>query len=423
MRVLLDTGGLFLYTNPMQKLLIQEFISSHPDWERILLEKPYCLNIQRDSKFGRNFLLFKYDQIDSDFSIPLVRECRGLILDADTLEPVCVPFFKFFNAEEKHADEIDWKTAWSSEKLDGSLTKVVRLGNDLLVSTNGTIDAYKAPIQDQIGFVGKTFGDLFEMAVANAKDRYDRISLENHYAREDWHLPPMDWFRNLLQEGHTYMFELTSRYNHIVVKFGDPEIHLIGIRDNRTFREIEFFNHPLSRFFHTPELFRLGTLKEVEEAAERLDADHEGFVVCDGDFRRVKVKSTTYCHLHHLRGEGGTPSFERGIEIVRKNELDEVLAYFPEFREHLERIKSDLDDLVERLESEWLKFSCVRHYLKTRKEQALAILSEEGFGKKFSGVGFSLLDGRVSSVREWIEKCPAKNLVKYLGYKEDKVEN
>ena len=407
----------------MQKLLIQEFISSHSDWERILPEKPYCLNIQRDSKFGRNLVLFKYNQIESDFSIPLVRECRGLILDADTFEPVCVPFFKFFNAEETHADEIDWKTAWSSEKLDGSICKVVRLGNDLLISTNGTIDAYKAPIQDQIGFVGKTFGDLFEMAVANAKERYDRISFENHYAREDWHLTPMDWFRNLLQEGYTYMFELTSRYNHIVVKFGDPEIHLIGIRDNRTFREIEFFNHPLSRFFHTPELFGLGTLKEVEEAAEKLDANHEGFVVCDGNFRRVKVKSSTYVAIHHLRGEGGAPSFERGIEIVRKNELDEVLTYFPEFREHLEKIRSDLDTLVERLDSGWDLLRKNLSGLPSRKDQALFIMSDKCFGKKFSGIGFSLLDGKVSSAREWIEKCPARNLVKYLGYKEVNVEN
>lgn len=101
------------------KLDIQWFMEQNPDWERVLQEKPYCISIQRDNVLGRNLILFKYDQIESDFSLNLVRQCRGLILDEDTLEPVCVPFFKFFNAGESHADEIDWSTAWTSEKKDG----------------------------------------------------------------------------------------------------------------------------------------------------------------------------------------------------------------------------------------------------------------------------------------------------------------
>jgi len=80
-----------------KELDIQKFIREHSDWERALMEKPYCIGIQKDRMFGRNLVLFKYSQIDSDFHLPIVRECRGLILDRDTLEPVCVPFFKFGN--------------------------------------------------------------------------------------------------------------------------------------------------------------------------------------------------------------------------------------------------------------------------------------------------------------------------------------
>ena len=401
----------------MKKLHIQWFIEQNADWEKILTEKPYCISIQRDTVFGRRLILFKYDQIDSDFTLPLVRECRGLILDEDTLEPVCVPFFKFFNAGESNAAEIDWKTAWTSEKLDGSIIKVVRLGYNLLVSTNGTINAYGAPIQDQIGFVGQTFGSLFEMAVSNAKDAYDKLSLENHYAREDWLLTPMWWLMNLLQEGYTYMFELTSPYNKVVVQWHDTMIHFIGCRDNRTFQEFKFFEHPLAKFFHTPDVFKLGNLKEVESAAEKLDCNHEGFVVCDANFNRNKVKSTTYVSLHHMKNNG-VLSFERGVEIVRGNELDEVLTYFPEFAEHLNRIKADFDAMAEKLESAWEKFKRIKDCLSTRKDQALAIMSDDGFGKKFAGVGFALLDGKISSVKEWLETSPAKNLVKFLGYKE-----
>lgn len=394
-----------------KKLDIQWFIEQNSDWERLLQEKPYCITIQRDNVLGRNLILFKYDQIESDFSLRLVRQCRGLILDEDTLEPVCVPFFKFFNAGEIHADEIDWKTAWTSEKIDGSIIKVVKLGNELLVSTNGTIDAYKAPIQDQIGFVGKTFGGLFELALVDTlkKANVGKACLE-------WYLTPTQHLASLLEEGFTYMFELTSQYNKVVVTWHEPKLWFIGCRNNETMEEVRFSDHYLSKIFDTPKTFPLTNLKEVQEAAEKLDCNHEGFVVCDGKFGRNKVKSSTYVALHHMKNNG-VLSFERGIEIVRGNELDEVLTYFPEFSEHLLKIKKDYEELIEKLKSEWLKFNCVKHYLHTRKDMALVITNKDCFGK-FSGVGFALLDEKFHSVDEWAKATPAKNLVKYLGYKE-----
>ena len=67
-----------------QMLHIQKFITEHSDWEALLQEKPYCITISRDVKFGHNLIMFKYSQIDSNFNEALVRECRGLILDEDT---------------------------------------------------------------------------------------------------------------------------------------------------------------------------------------------------------------------------------------------------------------------------------------------------------------------------------------------------
>lgn len=405
-----------------KKLDIQWFIEQHSDWEKLLSEKPYCLAIQRDKALGRNLVLFKYDQIESDMGLRLVRQCRGLILDEDTLEPVCVPFFKFFNAGETHADEIDWKTAWTSEKIDGSIIKVVKLGNGLLVSTNGTIDAYKAPIQDQIGFVGKTFGGLFELALLKAMENERKGK-----AGPDWMLTPTQWLSSKLEEGFTYMFELTSQYNKVVVSWHEPKLWFIGCRDNGTMEEIRFSDHPLSKAFDTPQVFPLTNLKEVQESAEMLDCNHEGFVVCDAGFRRNKVKSSTYVSLHHMKNNG-ILSYERGLEIVRGNELDEVLAYFPEFREHLKAIKAkydamlaDLSSLEERMK-DWMKETGVdgQPWLiesggKMRKDLAVWAFKNT----KLTGVVFALADHKVESAKAWLEASPTKNLCKILGLKGD----
>ena len=390
-------------------LHIQKFITEHSDWEALLQEKPYCITISRDVKFGHNLIMFKYSQIDSNFNEALVRECRGLILDEDTLEPICVPFFKFGNYGESYCPEIDWKSCWVGEKLDGSLIKMSRIGDDILWSTNGTIDAFKAPLADQIGCVAKSFGELAYFAVLDNYCKARNLSVSDCIDSGCVD----SWLKSIVKPGFTYMFELTSPFNKVVVQWRETRLNFLGVRNNETLQETYFSDHELKYIFNTPKVFPLGSIDDCVKAANELDCNNEGFVVCDKNFNRVKIKSPTYVALHHMKNNG-VLSYERGIEIVRGNELEEVLTYFPEFKDHLEQIKEKYDFLVSRLEASWDGFNTSVTALAPRKEAAIWIT------KNFDipGVGFALLDGKVKSVKEWIEKCPAKNLVKWLGFKE-----
>jgi hypothetical protein len=96
------------------------FINTHPNWRDLLTNSPFNLIIKEDE----NYLLFEYNQQNADFTIDLVRECRGLILTKNDFTPVCVPFFKFGNYGEAYVDSIDWKTAVAQDKLDGSIIKL-----------------------------------------------------------------------------------------------------------------------------------------------------------------------------------------------------------------------------------------------------------------------------------------------------------
>jgi hypothetical protein len=89
------------------------------------------------------------------------------------------------------------------------------------------------------------------------------------------------------------------------------------------------------------------------------------------------------------------------------------LTYFPEFKEHLEKIKDDYNAFVKKLDDSWNVIS--KMSFETRKDAAIAIQKEFG---KYAGIGFSLLDKKVSSPEEWAMNVPANNLVKSLGYKE-----
>ena len=407
----------------MKKLAVQQFIEQHSDWEKLLQEKPYCMTISRDKMFGRNLVMLKYSQIGSDFKNEIVRECRGLILDEDTFEPVCVPFFKFGNYGESYCPEIDWKSCWVGEKLDGSLIKIVRIGNNLLWSTNGTIDAFKAPLAEQIGCLAKSFGELAWWAVVDnwrAANSHDRNVCVDPDAVNGW-------LRNLLEEGHTYMFELTSPYNKVVVSWHETKLNFLGVRDNSTLQETYFSDHMLNKIFNVPKVFPLKSIDDCVKAAEKLDCNNEGFVVCDKNFNRVKVKSPTYVALHHMKNNN-VLSYARGIEIVRGNELDEVLTYFPEFAEHLHKIKADYEAFVAELMDAQAKldawiasngFAAQKWLIQSggekRKDLAIWVMSNV---KKFSGFAFGYVDEKTKDASEYLKSQTSDKLAIVLGYKD-----
>lgn len=386
------------------------WLVEHKDnYVQLLAEKPYCIEVKFDTVFGHNLAVFKYNQIDSDFSQPFVKLCRGLILDADTFDVVSFPFVKFHNYGETYADDIDWKSCYVTEKLDGSICKIVRIGDELLISTNSTIDAYKAPLAEQIGCRAKSFGELISEAIVNA---YAESGSDD---REDNPRAAYAWLRGLLDEDKTYIFELTSPFNKIVVKFSEIRLNFLGVRDNSTFKETFFGDHPLKDAFNTPKVFPLTSVDECVEAAERLDCNAEGYVVCDKDFNRVKIKSPMYCALHHMCNNH-VLSYERGLEIVRTNELDEVLTYFPEFSDHLLAIKEKYDKLFGGLEVAWCAYKIADRMIGFASRKDSAVWIQKNF--EIPGVGFSLLDGKCESVKSWMLACPAKNLVKWLGFKD-----
>lgn len=150
-----------------------------------------------------SLLLFKYDQIASPEAHPIVIECRGLILDeANNWNIVSHPFHRFFNESTGNAAKIDWRTARVQEKVDGSLMHVYWYGGEWNVASSGNPDA-----AGEVNDFGFTFRDLFWKT-------WDAQAL------------PLD----LLDPDLTYMFELTSPYNRVVVPHKACKLTLIGVR-------------------------------------------------------------------------------------------------------------------------------------------------------------------------------------------------
>lgn len=328
-------------------LKIQEFIQSHPNWYELLQQPPYCLKISEDD----GFYLFKYNQLSSDFDEEICCEARGIILDSrDGFRVVRMAFKKFFNVGEPHAAAIDWDHAYATEKIDGSLMSLWYARGEWHLSTNGTIDAYKATLGD--GSVIKTFGELFDIAYKNITDM-------DHY--------------NLFNKKKCYTFELVSPWNRIVINYPEPKIYLLSARDMETLQETIIpvrFLPEIPR----PTYYSIQSLMDCNAIVQQMSDEHEGIVVKDAQGNRVKIKTESYVRLHHV-ANNGVLTLERAIDIIKANEADEFLAYFSQYTNYFDSIRAVLSDNSKELSQ--IKFEVeywkMKHPEDSKKDFALHI--------------------------------------------------
>lgn len=346
------------------KLELIKFLENNSNWKETLSQPPYCLTIKEEDGFN----LLKYSQVDSNFNYELVRECRGIILDKH-LKPVCIPFFKFGNYGESYCPDIDWKSARVQEKVDGSLIKVWFYDGKWRVSTNGTIDAYKSDIGQSIFSVMnipyQTFGGLFDKAKENCGLDFDR-----------------------LDKNKTYMFELVSPYNKVVVPYKNIEIYHIGTRDNTTFEELDE-----DIGVQKPKQYDLHTLEDCIATASKMPYNEEGYVVVDKNWNRVKIKSPQYVAVHHLKNNGDL-NFASLVQLVRANEVEEFVIYFPEYKEYVIKLKDKIDEIISELENEV-------DILKTKKFDTQKDFALEVKDKQFSAFYFDWNKDKSITPRQW----------------------
>lgn len=355
-------------------LKIQKFILDHQEnWRELLSNPPYSLRISETD----NYVLLKYSQIDSDFNEGIVNECRGIIFEKETWQVVRLAFYKFFNYQEQYAAPIDWESSYATEKIDGSLISVWFHNGIWHISTNGGINAYDAPLGTN---VYSNFGQLFEVAALNSNFSYDELN-----------------------PNYCYTYELVSPYNKVVVNYPKPQLYHILTRDMQTLEEVD-----VDTKVPKPAKYYSKDILNYIDTVEKFDSNHEGIVVVDKNFNRVKIKTQLYFQLHKIRNNG-VVYLEEVLDMVRANDYEEFLGYFPEYREYFEKVQQAYFNIVDRAEEiqsqvdEWKK----ENIMKGISDSDLIILRKE-FAKKFNkslykSLYFLAYDNKLN-YRDWDSK-------------------
>lgn len=344
-----------------------------------------------------NKILIKYDQIDSPMAFSEVQDCRGLILERDTWEIMCLSFRKFFNNSEGHAATIDWDTAHVLEKLDGTMIQVYWDWHKekWFAATTGTAEG-EGEVNNKFG---TTFHELFWNTVIEKYNLNDC----------------------LLDKDHVYVFELTTPYNIVVKPHGESSATLLAMRNRKTLKEVgyndlimvaESLGVPLVKRYDLNAKNAGVLIKTFEEMIWH----DEGYVVVDGNFNRVKIKNPAYVSAHHLKGKMGNHHI---MSIIKTNEIDEFIATFKEREEEIRELESGYQNLLNNLSNCWNELLTVRPKNITPKEKKKFAMNvfdvvNKYDVKQFSGLFFGLNDGKVETIGEYMMNYDDKKLYHLL---------
>jgi hypothetical protein len=312
-------------------------------------------------EYDHGLRVLNYSMIESPKMHPVVAECRALKLDTDG-NVVSRAFNRFFNFGEAGTENFDFSNCTVWEKADGSLCPVYFCPqtNQWEISTRGTGFA-------EANHVFGTKRDCtFREAILDAM-RMTEQEFQACMSSVEFH------------KSCTYVMEYCSPFNRIVTPYSEPHMVLLAVVSNIT--HIEANNAGLAEWtkllsskgmnIRMPKVYHVSSGDALVKLAESLDNLQEGFVVVDHNTgKRVKCKSSHYVLVHQMRGNG-TPTMNNLLELVAKNEQDELLAYFPEYKVFIDPVEDALRQL--KLEASLL-YNHVKD-IESQKDFAIRILS------------------------------------------------
>jgi hypothetical protein len=312
---------------------IKEDVSS---WEKRIAESPIVVKPKKHPIYP--IYKLKYNQFESDFSNPVVRCCRGSVVEVigDSVKMVQAPYFKFVNKNEgKGEDSIDFSKAWLLDKVDGSLILFSRYKDQRLWTTNGSFE---------------TTVETPDVSVTDKNVEPDTIGIRTFQGLIDYSLKQVEYFDKngndwpeRIPEGWTLMLELLSPRNRVICKYAKTELVLHGARkpngEEVTAEKVKAkFDIP----FRVPERYEVSSIKEAEAFIEKNYTNgmaKEGVVICDHLWNRVKVKSNPYLQLKYVKGENNFND-KAVFEAILSGQIDDCLAAWPEITDRVNELKS-----------------------------------------------------------------------------------
>lgn len=383
------------------KLLVQQYLETHSFADLIKEHGVYPSFSKSGQKFSIN-----YDMIEVKDEDPLSQECRGLILakpDGSSMlsddgkvqldvspgetQVIAYPMKRFFNYGQGCAAQIDWNDPDLTilEKLDGTLiiTYYDPIKNAWCVATRSVPEADL--LMDNQLF---TFRTLFEKAVQETMGySFDSLTAD-------------------LNPDFTYCFELTTPYNRIVVNYPNNGITLLAVRNLLTHKELKFDHPAITRLVGVPIVrsYSFNSMTDLVSWVSTLNPmEHEGVVVRDGKFNRLKVKNAQYIAYNKVRDSLAT-SPRNMVELILAEKDDDVVSFLPEeIVKNLQKIKIGIQMAIRRHDDAYQMAKQAANMIAPDDKKTFAILITKS-KDLWTAPLFNMFDNKSINMRDFIQK-------------------
>lgn len=239
-----------------------------------------------------------YNYVAPDtFDHPAALECRGIKFHPDG-RLMARPLHKFFNVGEKvDSDVLPWYLPHTiHEKLDGSMVHPAIVGSELRLMTRAGVTDTAKQAEKHLN------NDIIEFCMG------------------------------CTQKGSTPIFEYTGPDNLIVIKYDEPQLTLLAIRDNKTGEYTPVDALPvIAQRYNIPWALKYtwdgkGWASFITHTRNMVGK--EGFVIVWEDGSRVKIKGDDYVLKHKAKDQ---ITVEKNVlQLVLREELDDVLPILDE---------------------------------------------------------------------------------------------
>lgn len=313
--------------------------------------------------------IVNYDQLESPKTNPVVRECRGLVLNTNDYSLAAKSFNRFFNfgevQDEMHLFNFDDFIVQT--KHDGSLVLIFNFNGKWMANTRGSF--------------GKFLMDHQEFTWEQAFCKTLKID-------------KLDDLDGKLNPKLTYVCEFCSPYNKVVRRYTEPVMYLLTAFEGE--KEVHWNDIDHHDLFQQTERHEFKSVEQIQNFLNEnssTDPTFEGVVIRDCHGNRYKIKSSTYLALHRLGSTKESLFAPKNlVPFVLSGESDELLTYFNEVEGKYREIEAKVNEEYQKLENLWLN----NWQIENQKDFALSIQKKT----PFTGILFNMrkLHGKEQSL-------------------------
>lgn len=371
-------------------LIVVDYLRTH-SFNQLEADHGVCVRFGVDgmkASLNYNMLTAKKGDVISE-------QCRGVVVRARDMKVTTNPSWKdeivgevqvlawpmnrFYNMGDIAAAFFCWDAADVKifEKLDG--TCIIMYWDPAIekwcAGTRAVCEADLPIRKDDVNIGNATFSDLFFKVLGKIPEG--------------------------LSKEHTYVFELTSLYNQIVVRYETPGVTLLAIKETATGKEVstdvafEWFEGSNATLPLTWSINNLGALEAFVDSAN--PAQLEGAVVLDSSFNRIKVKNKAWV-LSSRAKDLVTVSRRSALLAIIKGEIDDVIPLVSkEIADDLEDIQTKIVSYARGIDERYVSFK--NEAGSDRKTFAWLVMQ----GLDWHPPYFKLWEGKVSSTMEYLQ--------------------